>query len=175
MPLSGFAARCDKPFDAVYDPLHVRALAVREERWQCLLLVYDLLALGPELQGEILAALKRELPPGDREPDILLCTTHTHSAPGAIELLGCGTCRRDYWDFVVSQSVAAATAALAGMARAEFRFMTVSLPDHNYSRRRVLSNDQVVMARVPSLPIKKSGPAWDRFVFGRFDRPDGTG
>lgn len=175
MPLSGFAARCDKLFDAVYDPLHVRALAVREERWQFLLLVYDLLALGPELQGEILAALKRESHVSGCETDILLCTTHTHSAPGAIELLGCGTCQRDYWDFVVSRSVAAVTTALRGMVKAEFRFMTVFLPGNNYNRRRVLSNDQVVMARQPSLPIKKSGPAWDRFVFGRFDRPDGTG
>ena len=85
LTLSGFAARRNQPSEGIDDPLSVFALAIDDR----LLLVFDLLGLGPELLEEIQAELDAQLPEVPRENRILCCT-HTHSAPATITLLGCG-------------------------------------------------------------------------------------
>jgi len=174
MPLCGFAARCDKPFDKVDDPLFVRALAVELHGQAVVLLVYDLLALGPEIHAEVLDSLKKINRAG-AAPEFILCATHTHSAPATITLLGCGESQRDYWDCVVTASRSASEAALGNMRSAQLRWITVHLPGQNYNRRRILADGRVVMAREPDAPIRKTGPNWERMLLARFDDEKGKG
>jgi hypothetical protein len=86
--LSGFAARCNRPSEGIDDPIFVHALAVEDNGEGALLLAFDLLALGEEITAELALALE-DLRSGQHLKPILCCT-HTHSAPAAIELIGCG-------------------------------------------------------------------------------------
>jgi len=172
LQLSGFAARCNAPSEGVDDPLHVRALAVEDRGDTVLLLAYDLLAIGRELHAEILQALGA-LSVAGSPPKAILCTTHTHSAPATITLLGCGTPERDYWDQVVAASVAAAKQAFGSMRPARVSHLHVELPGQSYNRRRVLADGRVAMARRPDAPIRKTGPTWDRMLLIRLVGEDG--
>jgi hypothetical protein len=174
MPLCGFAARCDQPFDKVDDRLFVRSLAMESHGQTVVLLVYDLLALGSEIHAELLGSLKKTKHHGIA-PEFILCATHTHSAPAAITLLGCGEPQRDYWDTLISASRKAAQAALHDMRPAQLRWTIVPLPDQNYNRRRILADGRVVMAREPDAPIRKTGPTWDRMLLARLDDEKGHG
>jgi len=175
MPLSGFVARCDRPFDGVDDPLCVRALAVGSGDSRVVVLAYDLLAIGTELHGEVLRELAGVAEQHAGHTEWILCTTHTHSAPATITLLGCGEPQRDYWDSVLAASRAAAAAALAAVQPARLRWTHVMLPGHNYNRRRVLVDGRVVMAKEPDAPVLRHGPSWDRMLLGRFDDMQGHG
>ncbi len=174
MPLCGFAARCDKPFDNVDDQLFVHSLAMESHGQTVVLLVYDLLALGSEIHVELLDSLKKIKHHGVA-PEFILCATHTHSAPAAIMLLGCGELQRDYRDLLISASREAAEAALNDMRPAHLRWTIVPLPDQNYNRRRILADGRVVMAREPDAPIRKTGPIWERMLLARFDDESDNG
>ena len=167
--LSGFAARCDRPSQGIDDPLSVRALAVEESGGMALLLAFDLLALGPEIDAVLHERLDggpaAAVPRGRR----VFCCTHTHSAPATITLLGAGVVEHSYWSRVVEQAASAAVEALAAMRPAAMRWSTATIRDGNYNRRKVLADRRVVMAQHPSDTVVKSGPVWERMLLVRFD------
>ena len=173
LTLSGFAARCDQPSTGIDDPLAVHALAAESGGQRVLLLVFDLLGLGPELTARLHAALDRQpgldLPVGQR----VLCCTHTHSAPATVKLLGCGIPEPAYWDLVCQAAAAAAAAAMAALAEVTVRTPTVAVSGANYNRRRFLADGRVAMTVGPDTKIVKSGPAWDTLRLFRFDAADG--
>ena len=51
--LSGFAARCDQPSTGLDDPIEVHALAFEQDCSLTIVLVFDLLGLGPELTASL--------------------------------------------------------------------------------------------------------------------------
>jgi len=171
--LSGFVARCNRPSTGVDDPLQVHALAVRRDAEPCaLLLVFELLGLGPEMHRLLHGALDRRVgttAPAERR---IFCATHTHSAPAVVRLLGCGIPEHAYWRTVVR---AAADAALGALRPAVFRAAMVPVKNASYNRRRVLADGRVVMAQFPDAPVSRSGPGWDKMMLARFDAPDGRG
>jgi hypothetical protein len=174
--LSGFVARCNRPSTGVDDPLRVHALAVQKDAEPgALLLVFDLLGLGPEMHRLLHAALDRRVgataPAGRR----IFVATHTHSAPAVVRLLGCGIPEHAYWRKVVGAAAAAAEEALGALRPAVFRAVTVPVRNASYNRRRVLADGRVVMAQFPDAPVRRSGPGWDRMLLARFDAPDGRG
>ena len=172
MSLSGFAARCDAPFEEIDDPLFVRALAVEDDEKTILLLVFDLLAIGEALHERIVSAVtsgtQRDIVP-------IVCTTHTHSAPAAITLLGCGTVCPEYWDQVVAGAETAVEQALADRRLAQIRYTTVKLPGQTYNRRRVLEDGRVSMALKPDAAIAKCGPVPEDMLLLRLEDEDGNG
>ena len=174
MPLSGFASRRDAPFEGVDDRLSVHALAIQGDDRTTLLLVYDLLALGHELHDELLIALKGLPQVAASKLDCILCTTHTHSAPATITLLGCGTPQADYWLQILSQSVAAASDALRSMRPARLRHVTKHISGESYNRRQVLDDGRVVMSMKPDGPVRHAGPIWEPMHLLRLDAGDGS-
>ncbi|MEK6571006.1 MAG: neutral/alkaline non-lysosomal ceramidase N-terminal domain-containing protein, partial [Bacteroidota bacterium] len=175
LTLSGFVARRNEPSTGIYDRLSVRALALEEHGETILLLVFDLLGLGPELTADIQEALdhltNRNLPQSHR----ILCCTHNHSAPATIKLLGCGIADRGYWDHVVAKVKEAAGLALKQMRPARLRYTIVPLAGCNYNRRQVLMDGRVVMTWNPGVPIRKQGPTWDQMLLLRLEGEDGVG
>ena len=100
--LCGFASRRNEPSVGVDDPLSVHSIAVEHGGQTVLLLVFDLLALGSQITSE-LKAIVEELGELGATPDrTIFCCTHTHSAPAAIELIGCGVSQRRYWDTLLA-------------------------------------------------------------------------
>jgi neutral ceramidase len=171
--LSGFASRCNRPSEGVDDPISVHALAVEDGGEITLLVVFDLLALGPELTAELNAVLGGL--DGRLEIRPVLCCTHTHSAPATIELIGCGIPDRNYWDRLIAAAREAGLAAVARMCTAKLRFQTVPVRGVAYNRRTVLEDGRVVMTRDPQAGVIKSGPAWERLLLCRLETEDGRG
>ncbi|MHB9106434.1 MAG: hypothetical protein ACYDCO_05195 [Armatimonadota bacterium] len=170
LTLSGFAARCNQPSQGVDDSLSVFALAVNDG----LLLVFDLLGLGPELLEEIQAELDTRLPDVPRENRVLTCT-HTHSAPASITLLGCGIVEPTYWQQVKAAAREAALAAWHGRRAATMRITSADIAGASYNRRSVLADGRVVMAQHPDKAVVKVGPTLDRMLLIRFDDEAGRG
>jgi len=170
LTLSGFAARCNQPSEGGDDPLSVFALAVNDG----LLLVFDLLGLGPELLGEIQAELDARLPEVPRENRVLTCT-HTHSAPASITLLGCGIIEPGYWQQVKAAAGEAAVTAWSSRRAATLRVTTADITGASYNRRSVLADGRVVMAQHPDKTVVKVGPTLDEMLLVRFDDEAGRG
>jgi len=172
--LSGFVARRNQPSEGVDDPLYVHALAAEHDGRTVLLLVFDLLGLGGQLTGEIHAAIEPLKDRGVRPETTILCTTHTHSGPATVKLIGCGVPERAYWDRLVWAARSAAEAALADMRPARLRYAVKDLPGVSYNRRKVLADGRVVMAERPDDEVVRVGPTWDRLVLLRFEDTAGN-
>ena len=175
MTLCGFAARRNQPSQGVDDALSVHALALEEEGRIVLLLAFDLLALGEELTLRIKAAIDAMGIPGLSSRDAVLCCTHTHSAPAAIELLGCGICEMSYWERLIRAAATAARGAVEKLQPARLRHAVVRVPGASYNRRSLLADGRVVMAMTPDAPVVRTGPNPEKVLLVRLERPDGTG
>ncbi len=169
LTLSGFAARRNLPSTGVHDPLTVHALALQQGDAKVLLLCFDLLAIGGPLARQIDRALDATI--GHRFPSrtrILACT-HTHSAPAAIRLIGCGVEEESYWQLLVGRAQEAAARAVRALREARMRYAIASLPGKNFNRRILLRDGSIVMAPHAPEMVRRTGPGWDDFLFLRFD------
>ena len=165
--LSGFVARCNAPFEKVRDPLQVSVLYLEEQGVGALLVVYDLLGIGPELLARLHAAVDLRwgtlIPTGRR----IFCCTHNHSGPATVTLLGCGRVDLDYWEFLVNRTVEAVAQAVEGRIEARFGYDRFTVAGLNYNRRKILDDGAVVMTQFPDKPVIREGPAWNDFLFIR--------
>ncbi len=171
--LAGFAARCNAPCEQARDPLQVSALYLEAQAERVLIVVYDLLGLGPELLAELNAAVDRRwsaLIPAARR---LYCATHTHSAPATVTLLGCGLADPAYWELVVARTLDAVAQALERAVAARWCYDLAACPGLNYNRRKVLADGRVVMTRFPGQAVVKEGPVWNDFLFLKAETPAG--
>lgn len=173
LTLSGFAARCNRPSDGVDDPLTVHALCLAAGEETVLLLVFDLLALGPELTAQLHRRLDDAgvpVPAARR----LFCCTHTHSAPASITLIGCGIPDPGYWDRLCAAAADAAVAGCRALQPATLRLASVDLEGVSYYRRQRLANGRVVMPQYPAGTVVKGGPVWTPMRLLRFDDAQGA-
>jgi len=174
LTLAGFAARRNQPSRAIDDLLEVHLLSIEFEEKLVLLAAYDLVGLGPELTLRIQERL-RSLPQlASRDFELVLCSTHTHSAPATVKLIGCGIEEPSYWDQLVEETVDAVTDSLASLKPAVTRYATVPIKDVSYNRRKVLSDGRVVMSPKPNQQVVKEGPVWERLLLVRFEEPNGS-
>ncbi|HXK58846.1 MAG TPA: hypothetical protein PLP42_03035 [Acidobacteriota bacterium] len=174
LTLSGFAARCNRACDGVDDPIEVHALAINgNSDSTTLVIVFDLLGLGPELTTRLQTAtelaVRRTLP----RLRTILCCTHTHSAPATVKLLGCGVADASYWEFLEKAAVEAAQEALANLCPALASCSSVSMAGLSYNRRKVLASGRVAMTADPGEKVLKCGPTWDKALLVRFQKSGG--
>ncbi len=106
--LAGFAIR-PQPSTRILDPLWLRALYLEDGQERLLWLHADLLALDQALADRWRVWVETNL----RIPRacVVLSTTHTHSAPAAIQLTGCGQVQPKYVAWLETQFHEAACAA----------------------------------------------------------------
>lgn len=175
MPLCGFAARCNADSAGVDDPLAVRALVIESDDQRVGILSYDLLALGAAIHDRIVRALRDRLSAPSKRDCWLLCATHTHGAPAAIELLGCGDIQPDYLDQLTVASVDCARKAIQDLRPARFRYAEQTLAGRNRNRRTILKDGRVTMSDVADDRVVERGPVWDRMLFVRFEDFAGRG
>jgi hypothetical protein len=173
--LSGFVSRGNKPSSGIDDPILVHALSVEDHGEVVLILVYDLLAMGEEITAEISSAVQKLSDGAGLQVKLALCCTHTHSAPAAIKLIGCGIPDLKYWELLVKASSEAAREALANLRPALLRYLAVTIPNVSHNRRSLLEDGRVVMGRNPATPVIKVGPTWDRLLLVRFEDESGKG
>src|SRR5258708_4985456 len=77
VPLAGYSAR-QAPVSTILDPIEVSALLLETAEQRCLMLSFDLMLVGSELQDRILSKLAQR---GIRHDEVVLLASHTHSAP----------------------------------------------------------------------------------------------
>jgi neutral ceramidase len=171
--LSGFASRRNQSSRGIDDPLFVHALAMEQDGQSALVLVFDLLALGAELTGWIRRAVEIMKLPGLSPEGLILCCTHTHSAPATIELLGCGVCENGYWRRVLLAATAAAGEAMGQLRPVRLQIAQADAPGVGYNRRAVLESGRVSMAERPDSPVLRRGPTCDRILLARLCEPRG--
>ncbi|HPK02159.1 MAG TPA: hypothetical protein PLS90_06845 [Candidatus Sumerlaeota bacterium] len=170
--LCGFAARCDQPATGIDDRLIVHALALQQRGETVLLLAFDLLGLGPEAVDRIHEGLDAAGVPAPREQRIFCCT-HTHGAPAAVKLIGCGVIELTYLEQLTTAATQAAQAAIQSLQPAVLRKALLEVPEGNYNRRRVLEDGRVVMAQQPDAPVARTGPVWNELMLLRWEDQQG--
>jgi len=129
--LAGFAIR-PQPSTSVLDPLHIRALYLADGPNRLLWLHCDLLALDQQLCDRFRHWCRHEL--GLAVSQVIASTTHTHSAPAAIQTNGCGQLNVPYITWLERQLRRAASQAIAQTERC--RMVSVQgLCDRGVDRR----------------------------------------
>jgi hypothetical protein len=113
--LSGFAGRRGTA-QGVYDDIHVTSIVVRDGKTRLALVVAELVGIDRDLVNQIKQKILQET--GIRPENALICCTHTHSAPAAIDIGGGGAGRVDqrYADMLkerVTKTVIQATISLS--------------------------------------------------------------
>ncbi len=171
--LSGFAARRNQLCESVDDPLEVQVLSLDFSDQLVLLVVFDLLGLGPELTSRIRKELHGLPEVSSKQAQVVLCATHTHSAPATIRLIGCGIEEPSYWNHVVEATTAAVTESLRSRRTAVLRYTLAPIQGVSYNRRRIVSDGRVLMSFRPKQRIVEEGPVWDRLLMVRFEDPGG--
>lgn len=132
LPLSGFAVRRDRPSVAVDDPLRVKVLAVEQMHQHILLLSFDLLGFDFELDAQIRGLLANQFP----DQQVILTTTHTHSAPPTMPISGETRVPGSYIEMILSAAIRAVNQALAALADAELFHAAAELHGINLNRRQ---------------------------------------
>ncbi|MEJ6621915.1 MAG: hypothetical protein QNL93_08220, partial [Opitutae bacterium] len=65
--------------DYVHDPLHVRAVAFQNGKGRAVICLIDAIGIGREMSDLVKA--RAAIKTGWKTQEILICATHTHSAP----------------------------------------------------------------------------------------------
>lgn len=79
IPLWGFAARDQLPFESVYEPVHIKVLTLDDGEDRVIMLTAEILNWSRDLADEFRAALKDRY--GLEPHQIILNASHTHCGP----------------------------------------------------------------------------------------------
>ena len=118
--------------DKVSDPLSARALVLDDGRIKLAFCVVDACGMNDVLRNEI--AAEAEKASGIPASNIMIASTHCHSAPALTLILGCGA-DTDYVAFVRPKIVEAILAADRNLQAAEVGFGGAENREHVYCRR----------------------------------------
>lgn len=131
--LCGYGAYINRHSTRLLEPLHARALAVRQgnERW--VLVSCDLIGLSPALVREIRQHVHEQT--GWHEHEIMVHATHTHSAPcTATELMGWGDPDLLYLELLPRFVAKACVEAIQDLDAATFSHAEVAALGFSYNR-----------------------------------------
>lgn len=118
------------PSRYVHDPLHVRAIAFENGPGRVVIGVVDAIGVGREMCDEAKAAVAEKT--GWKPSQMLVCGTHTHSAPkGGDTTPG----RLAYEEQRLDGLVRALTGAIESLEPAQVGFAVAEEPDEVYNRR----------------------------------------
>lgn len=155
-PLMGYGDSSQRLAEGIHDPLHVRALSVRHERGEALLLTFDFCFIGREESERFAGVLGREL--GLRPSQILMNVSHTHAGPaiGSYYDLEYAAPQRDYLRRVEAAMLDAARKARTDCREVNLRagMSRTTIP----MNRRLPRGGKIVNAPNPDGPIVDSLP-----------------
>ena len=145
--LAGYGSR-DHEHEGVHDPLSLRALYVSGENGDALLVSADILWFMEDIIERILPELESQL--GLKPSNVLLCGTHTHSAPAP----GLGKANPEWVNVLERQTVAAA--AIAKSRLEEVRMTTArGSCKIGINRREQKPGGKIVLGQNPKGPIDR--------------------
>jgi hypothetical protein len=156
--LSGFTVRDNRPTTGIHSRLMVQVLAFKVGEELSLLLSYELMGIGVELEAIIYQALEKELGESFDRSRCVLTATHTHSAPPAVNFAGQEALNAYYLAYAGRQSATAARQAVDRLAEGTLWIAQMEVPDLTYNRRSVLADGRVSIKLDPGEPVIERGP-----------------
>lgn len=156
------------PATRIHDELHARCLVLDDGQTRLALVICDLRMISRNLvdRAKQLAADALGWPP----EQMLVAATHTHAAPGLVNIQH-AEIDRWYADFVVVRIADAIRRAAANLSPATIGWASVSKPEHVFNRRWKIkageappnpfgeTSDTVVMNPAATLPVlEPAGP-----------------
>jgi len=120
------------PATRVHDALHARCLVLDDGTVRLALVVCDLRMIHRELIDRAKALAAEAL--GWRSDHMLVAATHTHAAPGLVNIQQ-GAIDRWYADFVALRIADAIRRAAAELAPARIGWGSIAKPEHVFNRR----------------------------------------
>lgn len=160
----GFSAN---PADGAHDPLHVRALVLSRGKETVAIVVVDTLGLSRETADEAKAAIERRC--GIASQRVLMCATHTHSAPSS-GAKGGPPQAVAYRQILLDGMVEAASQAHAALRPAAVGYGVHPLPEEVFNRRWYLKPGKMPPNPFGRLDAVKMNPDTSPDVL---DRPAG--
>ena len=132
---------------SVHDDLSVTCLALSQHGETALLITAEIGDIQTELTKEILKVISEET--GIREKNMIIASTHTHSAPNLSGVAGWGDINREYFDTIfMPQIIKAVKRATANLVPAEISVgVTESLVGIN--RRQQYENGEIGLGQNP--------------------------
>jgi hypothetical protein len=130
--LSGYVGRI-QPSTGKYDELYVKVVFMESSEIQTAWITCDLLAFDNLLAERIRTLVADKI--GINLDNIMLCASHTHSAPAIIKLRKCGKVDHKYISYLESKIVEAACEALASLKTVTLYFSETSLDCISKDRR----------------------------------------
>lgn len=131
--LAGFGFYLDRRSTKVRDNLQVRALYLKNEKNDLLLLSLDLLSLSVKQADKIRKMIAKKLKISFQ--NILLACTHTHSGPAVQALPGLGEINQDYVRSLPSSILEASSNAVRSLEPASFGHHLEAIEPIGYNRR----------------------------------------
>ena len=166
LQLSGFISREEKSSEGIHDMLHIRVAVFEFNNNKTVVICYDTLALDWNFVEDIRNRIS--LVYSIAASSIILCATHTHSAPATVYLFRCGKVNKTYIEYLKAASINALQKAIDDMEEVSFGFETIRLKDNSYNRRRKLFDGRVVMNQFPSERVVKYGEIDESFSILKF-------
>jgi neutral ceramidase len=120
------------PAKQVHDELHARCLVLDDGTTQLAFVICDLRMINRDLVDRAKQLAAAAL--GWRAEHMLVAATHTHAAPGLVNIQQ-GAIDRWYADFVVLRIADAIRRAAAQMVPARIGFGSLAKPEHVFNRR----------------------------------------
>ena len=165
--LSGFITRKEQFSDKILDSLYIRTVVLEADNRQFIIICYDVLALSWDFVTDVRKKLNSIY--GIDKSSVILCATHTHSAPASVYLFRCGKIDESFITDLKASSLKAVEEAIQDMEIATFGYKTVKLTDKSYNRRIKLADGRVVMNQNPIDKVIKQGQIDEDFTILKFE------
>ncbi len=159
--LAGFLARV-QPSTGIRTPLHARTVYLEQAEETLVWIVVDSLGLAPEICAQIKTTLAREF--GIAPWRIVLSATHTHSAPAASHLSGCGEFAAEYVATTLIPGML--QSARAAKSSAEECTMACATGEIDLSIDRRNQATKHVERRVPAVGFKRADGSFKTVLVG---------
>ncbi len=154
----------ERPAERVLDPLHATAVVLEQDSVKAAIINLDWICIEESTVADIREKV-RELT-GIPETNIMICTTHTHSAPNTLNAWGWGEIEQKYIESVIPGIAEAVVAAKKNLVAAEVGF-GVTKSDVGVNRRYVNPEGEYLLAH------NLSGPYDPNMTVVRFQGKNG--
>jgi len=151
--LTGYGYYLDRRAEAVLDELKVRALCLRTELSEVILVSCDLLGFTVEFSDTVRRAVAAEL--NIAFANILLACTHIHSGPALQSLRGLGNVEAGYPEKVTVAIKEAIKLAVADLQKAEFSYRLEAVEPIGFNRRN--KNFEPIDQTLKTAVFKRNG------------------
>ena len=146
-------------FDKVKTPVNSRCVVLQKGKEKIALVVVDSCGIGKELLDETKILIEKEI--GIPRQNIMISSTHTHSAPSAKGALGTNS-KNDYKDFLRDKIVKGVIEANKQLRPAEIGWGTCDAPEHTAVRRWIIRSDKTDKDPFGNMSVKATMHAPNR-------------